>query len=835
MPTQPTSIAFVPPGSLRVTTDLLLAFALMLLGAMVVLGWLLHVPMMVEIKTGLVPMVFNTGLCFFLSGAAIAAVKLPPQMARTARGVIALALVLLCGASLIEFMVDRSFGIDLAFLHEWYNYGNTRPGRMAPNTALGFIAIGAVLWLSDRVTSHPRAIGVVLLTFAVLAIGLTGLVGYMLAPDLLFGWARSARMALHTASGMIVAGIALWLAWSRSSWYLSRVYFREDEKIRFLGAAILGVVTLTVGLVGFVLLQNSLEYALENDLQTVVRNRGPWFHLAVEQLDRRVHTAVRLSGLDTAARARLDGDGVALQQTFAQRATRLLDDGFQGIALRRSTGLIVQRIGTINDTVPLRAALDQDRTELLWDGVMLLRSHLAVIGADGVPAELLIDQPVEQLEQTLFNAKRIGSTGEIGACVGNGATLLCFPGSAHRAPFPIPRKSSVGTPLAAEFAVRGETGVIHSVDYRNVNVVAAYGPLAPGFGFVAKQDTVELYAVIRHALGIGTPIILLIAGLGVALLYSQLKPLATGLWASELAASEKEIQMRAIMDAAADGILTTDRHGTIQAINPAAGRIFGYAPDDLKGRAIAQLMPPERHFAHTRAMMRLLRQRTPRFDGVHGIELIGQRRDGSRFPLELTIKEVALTGQRLFVGVLRDISDRKDAEQRLTEQAQFDSLTGLPNRWLFMDRLSTALLRAERAGGAVALMFLDLDGFKAVNDTLGHQAGDELLIQVARRLTAQVRKSDTVARLAGDEFTVVLEKLNDAERDTRAIADKLIAATQTEFLVAGQTVRVTASIGIAIQHGNAAPVAVDALLRTADQQMYAAKHAGKNRYQIAAD
>ena len=251
----------------------------MLLGLMVTSGWLLHVPIMVEIKSGLVPMVFNTGLCFLLARSAILTMRLPQPGALLLRHVAGIVLILLCGASLIEFVFDRAIGIDLAGLHTWYDYGNTRPGRMVPNTALGFILAGAVIVLTDRVDRQSSAIAVVVLTFSMLAIGLTGLVGYLLAPDLLFGWARSARMALHTAGGMILCAIGLWLSWARRDWYLSRSYFRDDDKIRFLGAAILTVVTITVGLVGFVLLQNSLEKTLESALEVAVHNRGPWYRL----------------------------------------------------------------------------------------------------------------------------------------------------------------------------------------------------------------------------------------------------------------------------------------------------------------------------------------------------------------------------------------------------------------------------------------------------------------------------------------------------------------------------------------------------------------------------
>jgi len=203
----------IPPVSTLSRTSRWAGIALLVLGCNTMLGWLLRVPAMVEIVKGLVPMVFNTGLGFALAGLCL---LLPGRMQalRTAIGCI---LVVLCGLTLAEHIADMRLGIDMAWVHHWYDYGNTRPGRMAPNTALGFVLIGAVFVVLRRVESHAAAYTVVVLSFCLLTIGLTGLVGYMLAPDLLFGWSRSARMAIHTALGMITAAIGIWTRWAGSS------------------------------------------------------------------------------------------------------------------------------------------------------------------------------------------------------------------------------------------------------------------------------------------------------------------------------------------------------------------------------------------------------------------------------------------------------------------------------------------------------------------------------------------------------------------------------------------------------------------------------------------
>ena len=192
-------------------------------------------------------------------------------------------------------------------------------------------------------------------------------------------------------------------------------------------------------------------------------------------------------------------------------------------------------------------------------------------------------------------------------------------------------------------------------------------------------------------------------------------------------------------------------------------------------------------------------------------------------------KPAALETQRRWEQQLAShISEREDDQRRMSYLARFDPLTGLINRFMFSDRLQNAIARARRDGGLVSLMFLDLDEFKAVNDRFGHTVGDGLLQEVAERLKASVRESDTVARIGGDEFTIVLEGAQRVE-DAGHVATKILRALEAPFDVDGHTLHVTASIGIAIYPVDGEDA--DALLRDADIAMYSAKSAGRNTYQ----
>jgi diguanylate cyclase (GGDEF)-like protein/PAS domain S-box-containing protein len=818
------------------SAEKLAALALVLLGGMTVFGWVLRIPAMVEIRHGLVPMVFNTGLCFLLSG--IGLLLGTPDTARLQRirtGIGAF-LAMLCSLTLLEHVFDRSLGIDMAFLHAWFDYGNTRPGRMAPNTAAGFISIGLTYLLLHRVDTKKTAFGIVTLTFCTLGIGLTGLVGYLLAPDLLFGWARSARMAVHTASGFILCAIGLWLSWSKAEWYAGQRFFGEDGKVRFLSAAILIVVTTTVGLTGFVLLQEGLQRTLESRLESVMESRGPWVNAITSEVARDALSDLRLTGvMETAARLAANPRDKQAAGQFDTLAQHLVAEGYSGLTLEDVNRQAVLESRKAAGAPAFIAPLTPDgMLELGWDQHTFVRVRVAIDKEGGLAGYVRIDKVVPALEAPLFSVAKLGSTAELAACIRREQRLVCLPNNRNSSVFSVELKDSTNpkerqkTPLPMELALAGKTGIVYTLDYRNQNVIAAYGEIAPGLGFVAKQDAKEAYGVIRNALMVGVPIILVISLLGALTLYSQLDPIVTRMRRSEQEADDAAIQTRTIMEAVGEGIMTIDRHSIIQSANEAVCEIFGYNKSELIGRNVSILIPADMRGAHARGVARAAEGGPPRLLGKPNVQIDGLRKNGAHFPLEITINAVPLSGQTLFVGVMRDITERKELEEKLARLAQYDTLTGLPNRALFMDRLDTALLRARRSNGAVALMFIDLDGFKEINDTFGHQGGDELLVQVAQRLAASVRKSDSVARLAGDEFTIILEDLASPDYDAKAVAAKVITAMRAPFKVRGEAATVTASVGLVIHDVRIGDVDSSELLRHADEQMYGAKQAGKN-------
>jgi diguanylate cyclase (GGDEF)-like protein len=200
--------------------------------------------------------------------------------------------------------------------------------------------------------------------------------------------------------------------------------------------------------------------------------------------------------------------------------------------------------------------------------------------------------------------------------------------------------------------------------------------------------------------------------------------------------------------------------------------------------------------------------------------------------MEISVSELRQGKNRLFTGILRDISERKENEERIKRLAHHDTLTGLPNRNLLNDRISHALARVRRHGGRMAVLYVDLDKFKPINDTLGHEAGDVVLREVAQRLSTCIRGSDTVSRVGGDEFVVVVEEIT-RPAEASMVARKIIDALAKSILYMGNECRVGASIGIAIFPDDGATM--DDVCKAADVAMYRVKHSGRNGFCFYSD
>ncbi|MDP2144941.1 MAG: diguanylate cyclase [Gallionella sp.] len=299
---------------------------------------------------------------------------------------------------------------------------------------------------------------------------------------------------------------------------------------------------------------------------------------------------------------------------------------------------------------------------------------------------------------------------------------------------------------------------------------------------------------------------------------------------SELEKSQSQLQ--AIIHNAMDGIITIDETGAILGFNPAAEHIFGYAQQEILGRNVNILMPEPARSAHDGFILNYIRTGEAKVMGVSGREVAAVRKNGEQFPMEVSISEMVLGELKYFVGIVRDITERKLAEQKIAHLAHYDYLTDLPNRALFLSTLEHSIRLARRNNYKISVLFLDLDGFKQVNDTLGHDAGDLLLREVSKRLRHIIRESDTVARVGGDEFTFVLNN-TESNEGVALVADKIVAALSEPFDLKDRQCHIGGSIGISIFPDDAGDLGQ--LVSQADEAMYLSKQSGKNTHRFYSD
>ncbi len=286
---------------------------------------------------------------------------------------------------------------------------------------------------------------------------------------------------------------------------------------------------------------------------------------------------------------------------------------------------------------------------------------------------------------------------------------------------------------------------------------------------------------------------------------------------------QNEQKFREIFHGSNDAVFIHDLAGQFLEVNQVACSRLGYSREELLNMTPMDLDAGEYADSVPQRTQDVDQQGSLVFESVH------RCKDGSTIAVEINSRKIDYEGKGCILSIARDITERKQAEEKIREMAYHDSLTGLPNRKLFSDRVGIALAQAGRSQNNVAFVMLDLDNFKDINDTLGHDAGDFLLKTAAERLNAAMRKSDTVARFGGDEFVLLLPDLKGIEDATR-VAQKIVDSFRKPFLINTHQLIVTTSIGIAVYPDDGSDEV--ALLKNADIAMYQAKQAGRDRYQV---
>lgn len=293
--------------------------------------------------------------------------------------------------------------------------------------------------------------------------------------------------------------------------------------------------------------------------------------------------------------------------------------------------------------------------------------------------------------------------------------------------------------------------------------------------------------------------------------------------------AERDLRLSAkVFENAMDGIMITDEKGTILSINDAFTRITGYTPEEAIGKN-PRILKSGRH--DTKFYKGFWNDLITK-DKWEG-EIWNRRKNGEIYPEWSVISVVKDNHGNTthYIDVIRDITERIRYEEKIKYQAYHDTLTGLPNRLLFYDRLSVALSNAKRGKGILAVIFLDIDGFKPINDNFGHDVGDILLQSITKRLMNCIRQGDTVARIGGDEFTLILPQVTQKE-EVDEIGRRLIDTLKESYLINKHKLYITASVGISFYPDDGEDM--QTLMKKADIAMYSAKEKGKNNYQFYA-
>ncbi len=743
-----------------------------------------------------------------------------------------------------------------------------------------------------------------------------------------------------------------------------RRYFRQNS-ISIVGGLVLVALTIATGISVFVVMRRQAERLLTQGLAASLQDRVDLVKDQVDQSLINTRIIATRPALIAALRQLDRAPRTISSRLFLERGAKsfLAAYGFTAISFRVSQGDEVAHVGHFLQAPKLQVPLKAPTPViLLWKGQFLLRMHANIIDRHGRPlGSILIESGAPSLARALVHLRTIGRTATLAICAPLGEAMQCVgrhAGQGSGQAYARLARTLRGRALPMKYALAGKTGVILARNYLHQDVVAAYAPIGHlGLGMVLMVSQAELNGPVTGELRIIGPLLSVLLLIGILLLRAMVTPIARKLVDSEHETQmgiarlrESELHIRAVLGGINDGVIAIHEDGIISLFNPAATRMFGYEEGEVIGQNVRLLMPePDR--GQFDAQLRQYREAGNSALFKRASEVVGVRKNGTEFPLELYVNEIQTDTARVFIAVARDISERRRAEQevqiaatafetgegivitdrdtrilrvnraftRLTgysaeeligktpamlrsgrqdaefyrnlwetlirdkywqgevwnrrksgevypewltitavtdgkgqvthyvgvssdithrkeaeaeihKLAFFDPLTKLPNRSLLWDRLQQAQSYGARHRTYGALLFIDLDNFKTLNDTRGHHIGDLLLIEVAKRLLEGVRPSDTVARLGGDEFVVVLVDLSDdaqqAVIQTQSIGKKVLAALNQPYQLQGREHYSSASMGITVFHGD--ETRITDLLKQADAAMYVAKSTEHN-------
>ncbi|MGC8625261.1 MAG: diguanylate cyclase domain-containing protein, partial [Phycisphaerae bacterium] len=798
-----------------------------ILGGPVLIGLAFHIPMLVWVSGGETPMVITTAIGFVFAGLALIFSTFDSRRKLSVLPAFSgVAILLLAGWAIIENVFGFLSPLDMTALQKIHAVTYLRPDQMAPNTAVAFLCFGLALVLYRRVKGPNLAALVRVSTFSLFFLGLLSCIGYWMGLENLYNRANIVDLTVNTAIGMMVLGIGLWQLWRNQSWNQYDTEGMEVERIYLFSAGVLVLAMLLAEIVNLGLMQYRIKIIVERNLARMARDRQEFFAQVIR--DRMAHAAVlaHIVSAITAIQLRKN------ETTYLATVRQLQDS----MAPLRQLGFsaVVYTVGTKNypllGRLTVRPALQVPLAGsytawLLWANGYVLRTRIPVIRHGKTWGYVTAEQRLPVLDRVYDNMAKWGKTGTMVVCAKVDDVLHVFPVRNQPVPFTIPDRLR-GMRLPAVLALRGGgEGIVTTRDLWGREVLAAYDPIGhTGLGLALKMNLSEVYAPIRQQIAYMLPVMVGLTLLGLLALRQYLKPLLQTLAHSRKMAQENEARFITAVNGSLDSFFilesVRDSAGQVRDFrfsfaSANAQNLTRYSASEFKGKLVTELFPSSYAKGFVEHYKRVLAT-------------------GQTISEEFEVHDNAVKGQwlshqivKLGDGVAvttRDITDKKLTEREIQHQALHDPLTGLANRALLEDRAKAAMARARRQKDKVVIAFLDLDHFKPINDQLGHHIGDKVLQVVARRLATTVRDSDTVARIGGDEFVLILPEVKDTQA-AGIIAQRAVEAVVAPIYVDEHSLQVTCGIGTSIYPDDGTDLV--SLLKNADQAMYRFKEAGR--------
>ena len=602
---------------------------------------------------------------------------------------------------------------------------------------------------------------------------------------------------------------------------------RDDHRITVLAMLVVSIVALAASLATFGVLQTRLEESERERVVEASYRREIVFSYQLRQVTEHARLIAERPSLRRAVRAAQAGDS----EHLAEEIAALLREGVGGVRIEDAQGRVIAAQGHVHDATALRVEFsDHPSAALVWDSVLVLTSKLPLTN-EAESAFVRLEEELPLMTRQLADSYDFGKHGQVHLCAPASRVAMCFPTKEGAAVYALDTVGEAAVSAAMSEAFVGDTGSGKAFAANGSGLLIAHSPLLAPLGLVVAQDIGEAMAPVRRRLGIASVAVLLLMLGGVAVLHWRLRPLARRLVLSERQAREsmrelaqEEERFRITLASIGEAVIATDSSGRVTYLNPVASTLLGCAEDRARGLSLTELLRvPQDHLQVLRAVVA-----APEGSDLDmEVDLPGAGAACTRRTLAITSATIHGHDGAGSVLVFRDVTDERRRTAQISHNAAHDPLTGLANRAEFARRLQALLDDADIAQ-AHAVMFIDLDRFKPVNDTAGHAAGDELLRQIAHRLASCVRAADTVARVGGDEFAVLLPACEDSS-SALAVAEALRRQVEDfVFCWEAYTFRLGASIGVTSFRSQEARSA-DSLLAAADACCYAAKRAGRNR------